>query len=211
MRKQFFFEKKNQKTFISAVADSTDKSFLLLFSKKKALLSVWAVIWLPIQPLLPMLKHRALGRDADDIKAVEIRIRPVLHLRGAVAVVGQEAAHGGGDLVMFPGDDSKFSVRGIFQGLREGRAVGVADVDVDGEAEGDSGGFECGERPDVVVGDAVIGFGDCGIGGEHRVGNAELFLEHGGECQGAVEALAIELAEAGLGFFRVAEEHDGLR
>jgi cob(I)alamin adenosyltransferase len=32
--KAFFFEKKKQKTFIKAVADSTDKSFLVLFFKK---------------------------------------------------------------------------------------------------------------------------------------------------------------------------------
>jgi sulfonate transport system permease protein len=36
-RKQFFFEKKNQKTFVSADADSTGKSFLLLFFKKEGL------------------------------------------------------------------------------------------------------------------------------------------------------------------------------
>jgi membrane fusion protein (multidrug efflux system) len=36
-RKQFFCEKKNQKTFVSAVADSLDKSFLLLFFKKEVL------------------------------------------------------------------------------------------------------------------------------------------------------------------------------
>jgi hypothetical protein len=36
-RKQFFFEKKNQKTFAHEVRDSTDKSFLLLFSKKEVL------------------------------------------------------------------------------------------------------------------------------------------------------------------------------
>ena len=38
--KQFFFEKKNQKTFVIAVADLMDKSFLFFFSKKKALLPV---------------------------------------------------------------------------------------------------------------------------------------------------------------------------
>ena len=32
--KRFFFEKKNQKTFFGAVADSMDKSFLVLFFKK---------------------------------------------------------------------------------------------------------------------------------------------------------------------------------
>jgi hypothetical protein len=37
VRKQFFFEKKNQKTFVRAVADSMDKSFLLLFFKKEGL------------------------------------------------------------------------------------------------------------------------------------------------------------------------------
>jgi hypothetical protein len=44
--RMFFFEKKNQKTFMSAVAalsgkvrDSTDKSFLLLFFKKEGLSS----------------------------------------------------------------------------------------------------------------------------------------------------------------------------
>jgi hypothetical protein len=36
-RKQFFFEKKNQKTFFSAGADLMDKSFLLLFFKKEVL------------------------------------------------------------------------------------------------------------------------------------------------------------------------------
>ena len=38
--KKFFFEKKNQKTFFSASLDSMDKSFLLLFSKKKAFLTL---------------------------------------------------------------------------------------------------------------------------------------------------------------------------
>jgi hypothetical protein len=36
-RKQFFFEKKNQKTFIQLVGVSTGKSFLLLFCKKEDL------------------------------------------------------------------------------------------------------------------------------------------------------------------------------
>jgi hypothetical protein len=36
-RKDFFFEKKKQKTFCRAVADSRDKSFLLLFFKKGVL------------------------------------------------------------------------------------------------------------------------------------------------------------------------------
>jgi len=35
--KQSFFEKKDQKTFIRLVRDSTDKSFLLLFFKKEGL------------------------------------------------------------------------------------------------------------------------------------------------------------------------------
>jgi hypothetical protein len=33
----FFFEKKNQKTFVRAVAALMDKSFLLLFFKKEGL------------------------------------------------------------------------------------------------------------------------------------------------------------------------------
>ena len=36
-KQEFFFAKKNQKTFFSAVADLTDKSFLLLFCKKEGL------------------------------------------------------------------------------------------------------------------------------------------------------------------------------
>jgi hypothetical protein len=35
--KQSFFEKKDQKTFINAVADSMEKVFCFFFSKKKAL------------------------------------------------------------------------------------------------------------------------------------------------------------------------------
>ena len=35
--KAFFFEKKKQKTFFTAVADPTDKSFLVLFFKKELL------------------------------------------------------------------------------------------------------------------------------------------------------------------------------
>jgi hypothetical protein len=35
--KVFFFEKKKQKTFVSAGADSMDKSFLVLFFKKELL------------------------------------------------------------------------------------------------------------------------------------------------------------------------------
>jgi hypothetical protein len=38
--KKFFFEKKNQKTFIHEVRDSTDKSFLFLFYKKEGLASL---------------------------------------------------------------------------------------------------------------------------------------------------------------------------
>ncbi len=50
--KQFFFEKKNQKPFVpwahaaGEIRDSRDKSFLLLFSKKQA--------------LLPLLRYQAL-------------------------------------------------------------------------------------------------------------------------------------------------------
>ena len=39
-RKAFFFEKKNQKTFVGAVADLMDKSFLVLFFKKGLLACV---------------------------------------------------------------------------------------------------------------------------------------------------------------------------
>jgi hypothetical protein len=35
VRKTSFFEKKKQKSFASAVADSTDKCFLVLFFQKK--------------------------------------------------------------------------------------------------------------------------------------------------------------------------------
>jgi hypothetical protein len=35
--KAFFFAKKKQKTFVGAVADSMDKSFLVLFFKKELL------------------------------------------------------------------------------------------------------------------------------------------------------------------------------
>ncbi len=34
----FFFEKKNQKTFVHWIRDSTEKSFLLLFFKKEVFL-----------------------------------------------------------------------------------------------------------------------------------------------------------------------------
>jgi hypothetical protein len=37
--KAFFFEKKKQKTFVSAVADLMGKSFLVLFFKKELLSS----------------------------------------------------------------------------------------------------------------------------------------------------------------------------
>jgi hypothetical protein len=36
-KEEFFFEKKNQKTFTHGVRDSMDKSFLLLFFKKEVL------------------------------------------------------------------------------------------------------------------------------------------------------------------------------
>ena len=65
--KDFFFEKKKQKTFASAVADLTDKSFLVLFFKKGLL----ACLILLTKPALAasitvMLAGRPIKISCDD-------------------------------------------------------------------------------------------------------------------------------------------------
>ena len=65
--KQFFFEKKNQKTFLRAVADSTDKSFLLLFFKKEVLpfflLTTAALAQEPPATVSTITAHTTLWQD----------------------------------------------------------------------------------------------------------------------------------------------------
>ncbi len=111
---------------------------------------------------------------------------------------------------MFPGDEHEGAVQsGGFEAFGKGAPVGDADIGLDGHGEGDGGGFDGGQRADVIVGSAVIGFGVGGVGGENQGGFAKIAADDGGKGQGAVEALAVELAEAVRRFFGVAQEDDG--
>ncbi|MOA12496.1 hypothetical protein D3C78_1324960 [compost metagenome] len=48
------------------------------------------------------------------------------------------------------------------------------------------------------------------VGGEHIVSLAEFLREQGGQVQGAIQALAVKLAQTFPRFFRMAQEHQGL-
>lgn len=76
-------------------------------------------------------------------------------------------------------------------------------------AERDRGRLDGGQRADVVVSGSGVGHFQARIGCKDVVRFSEFGGEHGGECEGAVEALRGELAEPSRGFFAVAEEDDG--
>ena len=84
--------------------------------------------------------------------------------------------------------------------------------DVHGQAELDGGGADGHQRANIAVGVVQLAFLDVArrIGGEHVVGSAEFLRQQRRQVNGAVQALAIELAEATFRLFGVAQEHQGL-
>ncbi|MNG06678.1 hypothetical protein D3C84_899340 [compost metagenome] len=95
-----------------------------------------------------------------------------------------------------------------------GQVAGVVgrEVDVHRQAELDRAGADGHQGADVAVGVVQFAFLDIArrVGGKHVVGLAELFRQQRGQVDGAVQALAIELAQAALRLFRMAQEHQGL-
>lgn len=122
---------------------------------------------------------------------------------------GGEGAGKFDDVAVFPGNEHERAVQGGgFEAPGERAPIRLGDIGLDGHGESDGGWLDGGERADVVVLGAVIGFWVAGVRGEDDVGFAEIAADDGGQGEGAVEALTIELAEPVGGFFGVAQEHD---
>ena len=80
---------------------------------------------------------------------------------------------------------------------------------IDGQPGADGGRLDGHQRAHVGKGAAVVGFTPGGQRREDEVGPAKFRGEHSGQREGAVEALAGELALVVGGFLAVADEHNG--
>ena len=95
-----------------------------------------------------------------------------------------------------------------------GQVAGVVggEVDVDRQAEFDRAGADGHEGAQVAVGQIALALFDVatGVGGEDEIGLAEGGRQDRGEVDGAVQPLAVELAEAHVGFFCVTQKYQSL-
>ncbi|MNY14853.1 hypothetical protein D3C86_1480420 [compost metagenome] len=95
-----------------------------------------------------------------------------------------------------------------------GQVTGVigGKVDVHRQTKLDGAGADGHQWADVTVGIVELAFLDVTrrVRRKHVVGLAELFRQQRGQVDGAVQSLAIELAQASGGFFPVAQEDQRL-